>query len=286
MEQLQQALQAAQSELDPQFKTLRGIISALKTATRLANDEKADAIPMHKALMKLEAAAAGISNPTLDTAVATFAAATQTALDNLAYDFARDLREAFLARGETVDGRPPLLGIGPFTFKIDIAARKGQWFYGREPLTGMIPLSLKGIMQHYDRQMKRINERDLDAEAFLQELFKAWQTRANKRSRAPVGGRINIIELYAEFTMGRQNARFWNAPSRSTFKDYERELFVRDLVLLRQSGLTSLTVDDKTWEIRLGVATKSQAEQASRSMWLPAVGFDGEYYSDIIFESM
>jgi hypothetical protein len=39
-----------------------------------------------------------------------------------------------------------------------------------------------------------------------------------------------------------------------------------------------------TDSFRLGVATKSQAEQASRSIWLPDTAIDGQYYSDITFD--
>ena len=108
MEGVLAELQAAQQELEPQFKALRGVMGALKAAVRLASEDKADALPMHKALTKLEAAAAEVENATLATAVTAFATATQSALDDLAYDFAKDLRDEFAARGETVNGRPPL----------------------------------------------------------------------------------------------------------------------------------------------------------------------------------
>lgn len=284
MEEVLTQLQEAEQELDPQFKALRQTMSALKTAVRLTANGKADALPMQKALVKLETAAAGVDNETLNSAVAAFAAVTQGALDELAFEFARDLRDEFLARGETVEGRPPTLAVGMLTFTIDMAARKGQWFYGREPLTRPIPLSLSGILKAYDKQVKRIVNRSFDAEAFIRELFKAWQDSLAKRDRRPPGGRINIVEIHSQITLNRQSARFWNAPSRSTFKDYERPLFVRDLVLLRDQNATSLTVDGRAHRLQLGGATKSQAEQASRSIWLPSSALDGAYYSDVTFD--
>ncbi|MBK7177275.1 MAG: hypothetical protein IPH82_08820 [Chloroflexi bacterium] len=274
MTELAAQLQIAYEELEPQFKALRASMSALKTAVRLASEEKPDALPMQKALLKLQAAAADVDSDTLDTAVSAFAAETQTALDNLAYDFAKDLRAAFATRGEDVTGRPPTLAIDLFTFEINMVARKGQWFYGKEALTRPIPLSLPTILKAYDQQIKRIVKREIDAVAFVQELEKAWEDCKAKRSRS--SGRINLVEVYAQMTMNRQSSRFLNAPSRSTFKDYERELFVRDLVLVREQGMTD--------SFRLGGATKSQADQASRSIWLPETATDGQYYSDIIFE--
>lgn len=274
METVLTQLLAAQAELTPQFMALRATMGALNTAVKLASENKADALPMHKALLKLEAAAAEVENETLATAVSTFAAATQQALDDLAFDFAKDLREEFARRGETVDGRPPILTVGRLTFKIEMASRKGQWLYGREPLTNPIPLSLTGILKAYDQQVKRIVNRQLEG-SFLPDLQKAWQDCMDKRKQRPSGGRINIVEVYAQLTLNRQNARFWNAPSRSTFKDYERVLFVRDLVLAQAQGETPF---------RLGVATKSQAEQANRAIWLPRTAVDGDYYSDITFE--
>jgi hypothetical protein len=75
--------------------------------------------------------------------------------------------------------------------------------------------------------------------------------------------------------LNRQSGRFWNQPSRSTFKDYERDLFVRDLALVR---------DQNNPPFRLGVASKSQADQTSRSIWLPDTATEGQYYSDITFD--
>lgn len=274
MEVILAQLLTAQGALEPQFKAYRLAMSALKTAVQLASEEKADALPMQKALAKLETAAADVESESLDTAVSAFAAATQTALDNLAYDFAKDLREEFAKRGETVDGRPPTLTLGMLTFKIEIAARKGQWLYGKEPLTGPIPLSLTGILKAYDQQVKRIINRQLESE-FLPDLQKAWQDCLDKRKQRPSGGRVNLVEVYSQMTMNRQSARFWNQPSRSTFKDYDRVLFVRDLVLAQEQGKTPF---------RLGVATKNQAEQTSRSMWIPKTAVDGDYYSDITFD--
>lgn len=274
MEEVLAQLQTAQDEIEPQFKNYRLALSALKTAVRLASEEKADALPMQKALTKLETAAVDVPSESLAAAVSAFAAATQTALDNLAYDFAKDLRDAFAKRGETVDGRPPTLTVGALTFKIDIAARKGQWLYGKEPLTNPIPLSLTGILKAYDQQVKRIINRPLESD-FLPDLQKAWQDSIDKRKQRPSGGRVNLVEVYSQLTLNRQNARFWNQPSRSTFKDYDRVFFVRDLVLVQEHGNTPF---------RLGVATKSQAEQASRSIWLPKTAVDGDYYGDITFD--
>jgi hypothetical protein len=284
MEDVLEQLQTAQSGLEPRFKALQKVMSALRTATRLAGEEKADAIAMQKALAKLETAAADVDGPAVDAAVAAFAAATQRALDGLAFEFARDLRDEFAARGETVTGRPPILAVGMLALQIDTAARKGQWFYGREPLTRPLPLSLKGILAAYERQHKLIAQRSIDTDAFLQELYQAWQDSVKKRDRRPAGGRINIVEVHAQLTLNRQNSRFWNAPARSTFKDYARALFVRDLTLLRDLEATSLMVDGEHCRFRLGVATKSQAEQASRSIWLPDHGLEGQYYSDITFD--
>jgi hypothetical protein len=50
---------------------------------------------------------------------------------------------------------------------------------------------------------------------------------------------------------------------------------VRDLVLVR---------DQNNPPFRLGVASKSQADQTSRSMWLPDTATEGQYYSDITFD--
>ena len=102
----------------------------------------------------------------------------------------------------------------------------------------------------------------------MAELYKAWQDALAKRQKAPAGKRINIVEIYSQVTLNRQTSRFWNSPSRSTFKDYERAHFVRDLVLIQAAP--TVTVDGTTYHLRLGGATKSQADNPARSIWLPS----------------
>lgn len=278
------AIQTALQTLDPQFRALRATISALKAAEPLAAAATPDALPMFKTLGKLETAAAQVNHPAVDAAVQAFAADTQTALDGLAFDFAGELRDAFAQRGEAVSGRPPTLAVGLLTLTIDVARRKGQWLYGREAVTGAIPLSLAAVLKAYDQQARRIAARTLDAPAYLQELHKAWQDCIDKRKQRPQGGRISIVETHSQMTLNRQSARFWNAPSRRTFKEYERELFIRDLVLLRASEVHELQADGRRLRLRLGGATKNQADQPNRSMWLPETALDGQYYADIYFD--
>lgn len=291
-EELILALQVGQAETDPKFKALKAASSALTGATRLAGQEKLDALPMQKALAKLQQAAdlvkaAGLEDAALDSAAVAFGAATQAALDSLAFQFARDLKESFEARGQVVEGRPPTLVVDRLVLQIDIANRKAQWFYGKEALTKPLPLSLGGIIQAYDQQRKAILERKDETPAFLADLYSAWNDlmteKTEKAGRRPTGNRINLVETYAKLVLNRQVARFWNAPSRSTFKDYERPFFVRDLVLANEAG-TTVEVEGRAYRLRLGVATKSQADSAARSVWVPSSALNGEYYGDVTFE--
>ncbi|MCB0124477.1 MAG: hypothetical protein KDE58_19610, partial [Caldilineaceae bacterium] len=252
-------LQAAQQELDPQFKALRAATAAVKQAQRLAGEEPLDALAMQKALVKLQQANELLQNDALQSATATFAAATQTALDGLAFDFARELKETFEVRGETVEGRPPTLLVNGLTLQIDIGARKAQWLYGKEALTRPIPLSINGIVKAYDQQRRAILERTVDIPAFLAELYAAWQKLTGQKQRS-ANNYANLVAAYSQLILDRQSARFWNAPSRSTFKDYDRAHFVRDLVLAHDAP--TVTVDGTTYRLRLGIATKSQADSA------------------------
>ncbi len=279
---LLESVQAAQGALAPQFKALRAATGALNQAAKLSAEERADALAMQKSLAKLELAAEQVTDPAFTHAVADFAAATRQALIDLAFHFAHDLKEVFEQRGETVAGRPPTLVVGELVLQIDITARKAQWFYGKEALTKSIPLSINGILKAYDRQRKAIVERQIKVDSFLAELHKAWSEALDKRSQRPPGGRINLPEIYSQVVLNRQIPRFWNAPSRSTFKDYERAHFVRDLVLAHDAP--GLDVDGQTLRMSLGVATKSQAESAARSIWVPKSALDGDYYASLWFE--
>jgi len=280
--ELQEKIRAAQDELEPQYKALRSATSALKQALRLASEDKLDALAMQKTLVKLKQANEQLDSVGMQAATSDFASQTQEALDALAFAFARDLKETFEERGQTVAGRPPTLVVDDLVLNIDIAARKAQWLYGKEPLTKLIPLSINSILKAYDRQRKAIPEREIDVDEFLRELHTAWQDVMEKRSQRPSGGRLSLLEVYSQLVLNRQAARFWNAPSRSTFRDYARPLFVRDLVLARQSP--TVTVDGQMLHWQLGVATKSQAESASRSIWIPDSALEGAYYATIAFE--
>jgi hypothetical protein len=275
-------LRSAQQELEPAFKELRQVMAALQQAIKQASEERADALAMQKALGKLQQAAAPLTNATLQQATGAFTDATQQALDALAFEFARNLKEVFERRGQIVEGRPPTLVVDALVLQIDIAGRKAQWFYGKEPLTRPLPLSINAIVQAYDAQRKTIMERKIEVDAFLGEVHKAWQALIAERDRRPAGGRVNLVEVYSKVVLNRQSGRFWNAPSRSTFKDYERPLFVRDLVLAQSTPV--VIVDGQSRRLRLSVATKNQAESASRSIWLPNGPLDGEYYADVTFE--
>ncbi len=284
---LVEQLQSGLSDIEPRFKALQAMTSALKQGLRLASQEKTDALPMRKALAKFEAAMRtieeqGVCTDELRTIHKTFADVTQQALEALAFDFARDLRELFENQGETVSGRPPTIVVGELVLQLDLNARKGQWFYGKEALTKPLALSFTTIPKAYDQQKRQIVERQTDAVKFLQEVYSAWKELIEQRSRYPAGGRINVIEIYSKMVLNRQNARFWNQPSRRTFRDYERAFFVRDLVLSQEAG-AFVNVDEKDLRLRLGVATKSQAEQANRSLWIPNGPIGGAFYADLSF---
>ncbi len=277
---LSEQIQAAQSELEPQFSALRKATGALKQAAKLAAEAKPDALTMQKALAKLQQAEELLEDPALHRATQTFANATQAALDSLAFEFAHDLRDAFAERGIQVEGRPPTLVIGDLVLQIDIGARKATWFYGKEALTRPLPLTIKGLLKAYDQQYKTIINRELNAAEFMAEVYKAWSDLMEERSRR--GGRVNIVEVYSKLTLNRQSARFWNSPARSTFKDYPRPLFVRDLVLVRSAPVALVAGQEQ--EMRLGIASKNQADSAQRSVWLPISALDGEYYADLTFQ--
>lgn len=280
--ELVEELQRTQQALAPRAGALRAATAALEQALKLAREEKPDALPMQKALVKLQGAAERVADEALEAATARFGTETEKALGALAFEFAKDLREAFQARGLEVVGRPPTLAVNELLLNIDMASRKAQWLYGKEALTRPIPLSLSAIVKAFEGQKRTILERELDTEVFLRELHKTWQELLGGRNRRPQGGRINVIEVYSKLVLNRQSGRFWNAPSRSTFRDYPRPLFVRDLVLAQPSP--TITAESERQRLLLGVATKSQAESASRSLWLPQGPFDGSYYSDLAFE--
>ena len=280
--ELVEQLRRTQQTLEPRAKALRSAAGALKQALKLAGEDKPDALPMQKALIKLQEAAEAVDDDTLQEATGHFQAETEKALGALAFEFAKDLREAFTARGLEVTGRPPTLAVSELVLGIDTAVRKAGWFYGKEALTRPLPLSLSAVVGAFEREQRTILARELDTDAFLGELYTTWAQVLGEKSRRPQGGRVNLLETYSKLVLNRQSGRFWNAPSRSTFRDYPRALFVRDLVLAQPSP--TVTINGERQRLFLGVATKSQAESSSRSLWVPQGAFEGGYYADITFE--
>ena len=282
-ETLLEELVTAQDELTPQFKALQASLGALKQAARLAAEEQTDALAMQKVQARLEQASEMLGNENINRVVDAFGQETQKALDSLAFDFARELKQIFEERGISVEGRPPRLIVNDLVLEIDMGVRKAQWIYGKEPLTRPIPLSYGPILKAYDGQRKAILERDTDVSEFVTEVYTAWQKKIGEKKQYPTGGRISLIDVYSQVVLNRQNGRFWNAPSRSTFKDYERPFFVRDIVLSQESP--TVMVDGESRRMRLSIATKSQADSAARSIWIPSSPLDGEYYANITFDS-
>ena len=284
--ELLQKLGDAQQALVPQFNKLRAATGTLQSAIKLASEETLDALAMQKVLTKLQEANQLLEDEGLQAATTAFATTTNSALESLAFEFARDLKHVFETRGQRVEGRPPTLVVDQLVLNIDIAKRKAQWLYGKEALISPIPLSINAILKAYDAQRKAILERKTDLNTFVGELYNAWQQMVDEKTqqggRKSGNSRVNLVEAYSKVVLNRQSARFWNAPARSTFKDYERPLFVRDLALAQSAPMT--TIDGKVQRLRLGVATKSQADSASRSIWLPSSALDGEYYSELTFE--
>ena len=281
--ELMEKIQTAQAEFEPQLKKLAAVVAALKAAGKLAAEEKPEALTMHKVLGKLQEVARPLANPNLSQAVTAFATATEKALESLAFEFASDLRTTFEKRGESVTGRPPTLVVGMFVLQMDMPGRKAQWFYGKEAISPPIPLSVSGLVSSYDQQRKLITGRSLNPAGFLAELYKAGNDLMTERTRR----RLNIIEVYAKVVLNRQNNRFWQAPSKTTMTDYPRPLFVRDMVLLRESGQTVYPAgDNDQYQLRLAIATKNQADNPLRSLWLPNGPLDGDYYAEIFFEKV
>jgi len=277
-------LQATHQELQPQLKALRTATSAIQRAMKLMRREKPEALAMQHTLGKLQQATKQLDHAGLDATTRTFEEATTTALKNLEFELARDLKNAFEQQGQIVSGRPPTLVVGLLRLQLDSRTRKAQWFYGKDALTRPLSLSPSAILNAYQTQHQAIAHRKINRTSFLLELYQAWQQLIQQRVRRPAGGRINVVEVYSQVVMNRQPRRFWNGPSRQTFKEYFRAHFVRDVVLT--TALPTLTIAGKLYRLRLGVATKSQASQPHRAIWLPEPPFGGQYYSDLTFEEV
>lgn len=258
-----------------QFSTLD---TALKDALAALRAESVDVIKLGRARSALQSSRvrdAGLGEvlPQIDYEL-------EQAQRALGDTFGVALRDAFAQQGIELGGRPPRFEIGRFELVADFVSRTGSLSYGKNLLTKRVPLSVEAVLRTYEREAKAIMGRNEDGPRWMEQLYNAWETVRRKRLISEP--RVSIVECFLELALLRQSRAFRSAPTKNGFVEYTRAQFAYDFYKFTSetpvlhNGLRAFGL----------VATKSQADNAERSIWI--VEGDnphaGRYIADVKFD--
>lgn len=265
-------------DLRRELRTLTKVVKALKDSLAAINSEPPDAVKLHKAYTVLQSP--DITDTEIIELLPALDAELQEAQKQLGSVFGVALRDQLAEMGIKLNGRPPRFEVGRFEILTDFASRKASISYGKIEVARGIPLSLDRVLKAYLKEVKTIEDRAESGETWIEQFYQAWSLVNLKNDKA--SGRVNIVDCYYEMVLLRQKRTFNNTPSKNTFTDYSRAQFVYDFAQFVYSARQAY----QGWVVTPHVATKSQAESASKSMWIVtgSAPHDGQYIAGIEFE--
>jgi len=265
-------------ELQRQVKQLTALSAALKDALNAVQGDSIDVIRLGKAYTTLQSSK--VQDESLSALLPPLNGALTDAQNELGATFGAALRDAFATQGIEVGGRPPLFEVGRFEIKAEFLARSASISYGKEVVSGRVPLSVEAVTGAFTRASKAITGRAENGQDWMRQLHDAWEIVRVRRG----GGdkRANIIECYFEMVLFRQRKNFRSAPSKSGFADYSRAQFAYDF---NQFG-NRQRIAYKGLRPAAHVAVKSNTDDLARTLWIVEGSgpHDGRYIGDIVFE--
>ncbi len=258
--------------------TLSKIIKALKDSLAAISSDPPDAVRLHKAYTTLQSP--DITDPEIADLLPTLEAELQQAQKLLGTVFGAALRDQLAEWGIALNGRPPRFEAGRFEILADFGSRKASISYGKMEVAAGIPLSLERVVRAYFQEVKAIEERGEDGAAWIEQFYQAWAMVNLKSGKS--SGRANIVDCYYEMVLLRQKRTFNSAPSKRAFTDYSRAQFAHDFSQFVYAERQAF----EGWVVMPRIATVSQADSASKSMWIVtgSAPHDGEYIAGIEFE--
>lgn len=268
---LQQDLRRESKALANQIKSLRGAIAALQ-------GDLVDLIKLDQAFQSFQASV--LQDDDLEALMPDLQQEIEQAQARLGNEFGVALRETLAELDITIGGRPPRFEAGRYEIYANFVNRTASISYGKTELVPRVKLSLDALMKAYQREVKTVEGRKEDGKSWIEQFHMAWQNAQFKQTKK--SPRVNIVDCYYELVLLRQKRSFNSAPSKRTFADYSRAQFIYDFYEFtnrQHLNVKGLTVAAHT-------ATKSQADSASRSMWIVegTAPHDGRYVSDVVFE--
>ncbi|MCZ7540433.1 MAG: hypothetical protein M5U29_11070 [Anaerolineae bacterium] len=221
--------------------------------------------------------AARLPDESLEAVLPALSEALDEAQAQLSYEFGASLRDRLAALGLSLGGRPPQFQVGRFEILVSFLSRTAAIHYGKIQVAAGIRLSLDLLIKAYQDAAGNVEGRDEDGQRWIDQLYTAWQIARRKSEKS--AARVSIIDCYYELVLLRQSRSFNSSPSKRGFTDYSRAQFVHDLDRFAQQ------FSHQGQRVTLHTATKTQAENANRSLWVitGAGPHDGQYVADLEF---
>jgi hypothetical protein len=261
-------------ELRREAKAITGLTAALRDAATALRTEPVDVVRLGHAVVVLQAAKT--PDDTLAALLPALSEALTEAQRGLGDTFGAGLRDAVASLGLEIGGRPPRFEISRFEIAANFVSRRATISYGKEVLSKTIPLSVEAVVKAYQAEAKAITGRNEDPVRWMEQLHGAYALALNRRNAADGrgGARVSIIDCFYHLVLLRQAKAFRSAPSKRSFIDYSRAQFAHDFAALADRR-----------RLRAHVATKSQADNDEKSIWIVdgSAPHDGSYIADIEF---
>lgn len=260
-------------QLRREQKVLVSVISALKDAISALQSEPTDVVRLDKAISTLKTAP--------QDEITALLPELQEELDlgqkALSHEFGQKLRDALAQHGIELGGRAPKFAIGRFELEANFARRAVTVRYGRDAVIPRVPVTVDAAIKAYQNAARLVTQRNQDGAAWIAQFHEAYHIARRKRGQE--SARVGIVDCYVEMVLLRQGRGFTSEPSKRTFNDYIRAQFIHDFYeftnrqRLPHAGLY----------VRAHTATKSQADNATRSMWIVEgdTPYDGRYIGDV-----
>lgn len=274
----EQAIDPLLPDLRREIKQLAGITAALKDALAALRAETVDVVKLGRALTALQASK--MSDDALANWLSDLEQELTQAQRALGDTFGLSLRHALAEQGTELGGRPPRFEIGRFELVANFVSRSASLSYGKNLVNKRVPLSVEQVIGVFQRESKAITGRNEDGARWMEQFHTAWETARRKRDTSEP--RVSIVECFYELVLLRQARAFRSAPSKGGFIEYNRAQFAYDFFEftsqrpVAHQGLRAFGL----------VATKSQTENAERSIWIVEGNspHDGRYIADVKFD--
>ncbi len=263
-------------ELRRELKVLTVLVGALKDAAVALRAEPVDVVRLDKAITTLQANPQGDIVDLLPELNQELALAQRVLGDA----FGQKLRDALAEQGITIGGRSPKFEIGRFELEANFARRLVTLRYGKDMVVPRIPITVEATVKAYQNAGKTIMGRNQSGPAWIAQFYEAYEIARRKRDTGST--RVNLVDCYIEMVLLRQGRAFSSEPSKRTFSDYSRAQFIYDFYEFAQRQRTA----HNGQVVKAHVASKSQAESNTKSMWIVEDDspYDGRFIADVEFE--